>query len=401
MPPKVMIVGAGFGQLPALRAARAMGIETVAIDRDAAAPGLAIATHPEVVDIVDVDAAVEVARRHGVAGALTLQSDIGVPTVGAIVDALGLPGSGRAVADRCSHKVLLRRCLAEAGVPQPDFRVVRDADEARAAAEALGFPCVVKAADSSGSRGVVRVDRPEDIPAAWAEARRWARSPELLVEAFVDGLEVGAQSFSLEGRCIAVAVHNDTMSPPPYMIPVGHSFPAALAPDIREGIERAVAACVDALGIVAGPANIDLILDADGTPRIIEVGARLGATCLPELVSHATGVDWVAESLRAALGEPVNVAHPVVHPCAALILEAPADGVLEAISGDEQWRAHPHVLEIEVTARPGDEIRMLRKGTDRIGKVVTSGASAEEAEQLALRVRKGIRFSVHSPPDPT
>ncbi|MBO6668006.1 ATP-grasp domain-containing protein [Parvibaculum sp.] len=392
----ILICGAGPGQLPAIEAARALGIRSLVVDRNGDAPGMALADAAEAIDIVDVEGVVDAARRHGVGAAMTLQSDIGVPTVGAVVDALGLAGNTRAVADRCSNKIETRKALATAGVPQPRFAVAADEAEALTAAREIGFPCIVKAPDSSGSRGVVKASGEEDVAAAYEEARRWSRVGLVLVEEFISGHEIGAQAFSLGGRCRSVQVHNDFMSPPPYMIPVGHSFPPSLPADVLRATERAVSACVDALGILWGPSNIDFILRPGGEPAIIEVGARLGATCLPELVTCYTGIDWVSAAVLAAFGCEVALAPRVHQPCAAFILEAPDDGVLSAVHLPEDMLALPDVLEVEVTARPGERVSRLRKGTDRIGKVVTRGETLEAAEKLALDIRNAIRFDIEA-----
>lgn len=392
----ILICGGGFGQVPAIEAARRLGIRSVVVDRSADAMGMALADVAEPVDIVDVDAVLEVARRHDVGAAMTLQSDIGVPTVGAVVDALGLKGNGRTVAERCSNKIETRHALAAAGVPQPRYAVAATEAEAIDAAQRIGFPCVVKAPDSSGSRGVVKVRGAGDVAGAYAEAKRYSRIGLVLVEEFIAGFETGAQAFSLDGACVSVQVHNDFMSPPPFMIPVGHSFPSSLPGGVLARVEEAVAGCVEALGISWGPSNIDLILREDGTPAIIEVGARLGATCLPELVTCYTGVDWVSAAVLAAFGKPCDLASRHHQPCAAFILQAPADGILSGIGPPHEMLSHPDVLEFEVTASPGDRVSRLRKGTDRIGKVVTKGKTAAEAEALARAIADAVRFEVQA-----
>ena len=390
----LLIIGAGFGQVPAIKAAQALGLKAMVIDRNSSAMGMALADIALPIDIIDIDSSVAVARQYAVAGAITMQSDIGVPTVGAIVDALDLPGNGLAIAKRCSSKIETRRCLKMRGVPQPDFRVVTSEREALVAAQEIGFPCVIKASDSSGSRGVVKVHSANQVSDAFAEARKFTRANEILVEGFVAGLEIGAQAFSVDGHCVSVLVHDDAISAPPYMIPRGHSFPSSLPRDVLTGVEQAVRACVDALGIVCGPSNVDIILDSQNVPFIIEVGARIGATCLPELVFHYTGIDWVQAAVQAAVGKSPDLAPTCLRPCAAYILESPADGVLKSISLPEDLRNHPDLLELEITANPGDPVSRFRKGSDRIGKVVTKGETREQADKLARDLCLAIRIEV-------
>ena len=125
----ILFVGAGRHQRRAILQARERGLRVVAVDRNPDAPGLAVADVPETVDFMDVDAVTEVAERHGVDGALTVSADRAVPVVAAVTERLGLPSIGTATAHLMTHKVGMRRTLAEAGVPQPRFAAVRDLRE--------------------------------------------------------------------------------------------------------------------------------------------------------------------------------------------------------------------------------------------------------------------------------
>ena len=280
---KILIVGAGFGQVPAIRKAKQMGMETICIDRDPDAPGMAIADVSYAVDIIDKDGALEIAIKHDVSGVMTLQSDLPVPTVGYINDKLGLQGVSYKVANACSNKIEARNLLQDKNCSQPAYKIVSNGKEAETAADQIGYPCVIKSPDSSGSRGVVKVHKKDEVIEAFNEAERFTRGELILVEAYVAGLEFGAQTFSVDGSCELVLLHNDTLSEPPYMIPIGHSMPFRFLSDQeREQAVSDIKKAVEALGIKNGPANVDLILDQKtNRVKIIEIGARSGATCLP------------------------------------------------------------------------------------------------------------------------
>jgi biotin carboxylase len=389
-----LVVGGGFGQLPAILSAKNLGFTVLVADRNSEAMGMKVANIPLVIDTTDIEAIVEAARQYEVLGVLTMQSDIGVPAVGAVVDALGLKGTGLAGASRCSNKILLREALADAEVAQPAFFVANTVSESLEAAACLSFPCVIKAPDSSGSRGVVKVNDESDIPAAFAEAMAFSRDGRVLVEEYIDGLEFGAQAFSVGGKCEHVLVHDDLLSDPPYMIPIGHAFPSTLTAEQIEKVEITVTDCLEALGLTDGPSNIDLILDSTGTPRVIEVGARIGATCLPELVFHHTGINWVEAAISSASCMAVDLRLKTAEPCAACILDSHADGVFEGYTLSERYRKHPDILEWELTVKPGDLVSTLRKGTDRIGKVVTRGSSTADALALAQEFRRELKLLI-------
>ena len=390
----LLVVGAGRGQVPAIEAAQGLGLRVVVVDRDPSAPGMTLADRSLVVDVTDIGGVVRVARDFGVRGALTMQSDLPVEAVGAVNDALGLRGVTAEVAYRCSNKVAMRERFAAAGIPQPRFERVGTLEEALAACRTIGYPSVVKAPDSSGSRGVTRVDRASDVEAAFREATAVARDRSVIVEEFITGIEFGAQTFSTRGKCVSVQVHDDKVSSTPHMVPIFHAYPTNFSQSIVQRAQHVIASAVDALGVADGPANVDAILDADGAVRVIEVGARIGATCLPELTSYHTGTDWVGKAVQAALGERVTISRNIQRPVAAYILQAPSDGVLHEWMAPSELLADPRLLEWEVTAESGLPVSILRKGTDRIGKVVTTGVDRREAIAFARYARGSFVFKV-------
>ena len=300
----LFVVGAGFGQVPAIKKAKEMGFRVCTVDRNPDAPGMQQADFSYEIDVKDKEAILEVARKHAIDGIMTLQSEFGVPAVGYVNENMNLSGISYETAIRCSDKSKCRLLLEEENCSQPGFRMIQNVDEANEAIKKLNVPVIIKAPDSSASRGVTKVERQDDISEAVRDAFEHSNKEYVLIEEFIDGLEFGAQTFSINGRCKMVLMHNDTLSRPPNMIPIGHSFPFTVLNENQsmqavEDIKQAV----EALGIVEGPANVDLIFDKRSErAKIIEIGARMGATCLPELVQYHTGIDWVGESVKSALG---------------------------------------------------------------------------------------------------
>ncbi|MGV3461115.1 MAG: ATP-grasp domain-containing protein [Flavobacterium sp.] len=394
MKKKLLILGGGFGQMPAILAAKKMGIETIVADMNAAAVGAPVADHFYEVNTIDKEAVLSIAKEHNVNGVMTMQSDIAVPTVGFVNDSLGLNGVSLEVANFCSNKTETRKRLDGKTTAQPAFRITTTLAEAEKAVGEIGVPCVVKAPDSSGSRGVTKIGTIDELEAAFAEAVKYSRAGTIIVEEFVDGLEFGAQTFSEGGKCVSVLLHTDTMSPPPYMIPVGHSFPFTMLSDEEQLTAIAdIKAAVEALGIYEGPANVDLILDKHTNKvKVIEVGARIGATCLPELVEYHTGIDWVVATIKNCMGEKADLTPVKSQPVAAVILESPADGTY--VSCDNIPSIGGDVLEFEITVNKGDKVSKLRKGTDRIGKIVTLGKDVAEAEKNAETLKQQLKFTI-------
>ena len=80
----VLFVGAGRHQRRAILRAKQLGLHVVAVDRNPEAPGLEHADEGHVVDFVDVESVIEVAKQHSVDGVLTVSADRAVPIVAAV-----------------------------------------------------------------------------------------------------------------------------------------------------------------------------------------------------------------------------------------------------------------------------------------------------------------------------
>jgi biotin carboxylase len=393
----VLFVGAGRHQRRAIAQANARGLRVVAVDRNPEALGLKLADVPEVVDFADVGAVTEVARRHGVDGALTVSADRAVPVVAAVTERLGLPTIGTDVAHRMTHKVAMRRVLAEEGVPQPPFAAVRDLASGRAALEAVGLPAVLKPADSGGQRGLFQLESADDLESNLHAALAESSTHEAIVEGFVEGTEMNGIVIARDGEPRLVSL-SDRLRPPGIGFGVGwiHVYPASIFGDQLELAQRVAEHAVRALGLRDGIAFPQLIATPDGGIVTVEVAARIPGGQMADLVRHAVGVDLVDVALRQALGEDVPdevalprfsqplairflTAQPGPLPTGRVLRIGPLDAVLDA----------PGVVQAETYLQPGETIRPVRLDGDRRGYViatadtsVTALARAEAAARL-------------------
>lgn len=392
----ILIVGAGFGQVPAIKKAKELGLTVISIDKNPNAVGMSMADFSYDIDFVDKEKSLEIAKKHCVNGVMTMQSDLPVPTIGYINDKLGLQGASFEVANICSNKMETRKRLKIKNTLQPIFKIVADREEAKMACEEIGFPCVIKAPDSSGSRGITKVTAENEISNAVSEAFKHSRKAQIIVEEYIKGLEFGAQTFSVDGTCKLVLLHSDVLSPPPYMIPIGHSLPFLRLSDKETNIAiEDIKQAINVLGIKNGPANVDFILD-EKTRRIkiLEVGVRMGATCLPELIQYHTGIDWVEQTILNSISEETNLEILYNIPVSAFIIEASKDGILENYEFPEAYLQNQNLLEYEITVSKGESVCRLRKGTDRIGKVIYKGDTVSESEKQCVNFLKNIILDI-------
>jgi biotin carboxylase len=387
----VLFVGAGRHQRRAIIRARELGYRVVAVDRNPDAPGLAAADEGEVVDFMDVVAVTEVGRKHEVDGVLTVSADRAVPVVAAVAETLGLPGIGTETAHLMTHKVAMRRQLADSGVPQPRFAAVRSLVEARHAGDTIGYPSVLKPADSGGQRGVFRLDSVDDLESHLHAALAESPTQEAIVESFEDGLELNGIVIVRGGEAFTLTL-SDRLRPPGIGFGVGwiHIYPATIYGHTLEEAERIALAAVHALGLRDGIAFPQLIVSERGEVGVVEVAARIPGGQMADLTRHAVGVNLVDVALRQALGEdvPDELVRPeFTRPLAIRFFTAEPGplptGRVESVGSLEKVLAFPGVVQAEVFLEPGETIRPVRLDGDRRGYVIATGATNIEALERA------------------
>ncbi len=393
MAESVLVVGAGAVQQPGICRAREMGYRVVATDGNPDAPGLALADVPVVLDVKDVDGTIDLAKRHRVVGVFCVAIEVAVRTVAAVAHALGLPGLTPEAARNAIDKQRMREAWSAGGLPSPVSVPCVSLEEAALAARRLGLPVVVKPADSAGSRGVSKVEARSDLPIAYEAARRCTASGTVLVEEFMEGVEMSVEGFAFRGGFHALAFSDKVRTPPPYLLDTTVLFPSTQPPAIQHRAAEIVAAGVKALGIDMAPVHAEVMVTPEG-PQLVELAARgPGFKVFTEIIPWVCGVDTVRELIRMSVGETPDL---IVGRSRGAVLRFPEahTGTVEAVTGVEEAMKVPGVRDAEVYAKPGDWVRPLTSGSDRIGHIIALADSREAAEAAVTEAERRIRVRV-------
>lgn len=263
------------------------------------------------------------AGRHALAGIMTWNEWVLVPTA-RLAEHLGLPSNTAQAMLACRNKATSRTLFAHAGVPSAGSMTAGSLLEAAMAADAVGgYPVVLKPAAFAASVGVIHVERPEDLPAAFdfatAGAAQARESTAVLVEEYLDGEEVSVETVTFAGTTIPVAVTRKSLGSLPYFEETGHAV-AAGDPLLAEAGPVAVAA-VRALGVEHGVCHTEIRLTSRG-PRVVEVNARIGGDLIGHLVDLATGIQLARAAADIACRRAPDLT-PTRHQAAAVRIRYP------------------------------------------------------------------------------
>ena len=386
-----MIMGAGIYQVPLIKRAKEMGIHTIAVSIPGNYPGFAVADEICHINTVDYESVLEVAREKQIDGIVTAGTDVAVITIGKVCDEMGLTGLSFEAARIASDKMLMKECYEANGVRTARFRKVYFEDDLAEAIKDLNYPLIFKAVDSSGSRGITRVNKEEDIPAAVETVKAVTRKKYYIVEEFIIGEEFGAQAFVYGGKLQFVLPHGDYVFMGDTGVPVGHFAPYELSEEVLKDVYEQTEKAIKAMKLDNCAINADFIMK-DNKTYVLEIGGRSGATCLAELVSIYYGYDYYEKIIQAALGEAPEFPQEKAVPNASKLLMSDRDGVIRSIADHNP--ENENIYEVMFDYRVGEAVKKFKVGPHRIGHVVTKGETLEEATKTLEEALKNIEIRV-------
>ena len=329
--------------------------------------------------------------------------EYGVVAAAALADAWGVPGAGVTAARTLRDKSLLRAAAGKHGIEQPEWEVVESADAVDAFRGRFGGRCVVKPANRQASLGVRLLDSGSDAQAVWAhttsadEARQRARHalpPKYLVEQRLDGPEFSVEALVRDGRAVFANITAKSVLHGDSPVEVGHVAPAPLPADVAQRMVEATGRLLAATGFGTGVVHAEWILH-DGRPHLVECAGRLPGDCIDLLVNLSHSCDLTQDYLRVLEGTAPEVAGAPGRAAAIRFVTA-EPGVVTAVEGVAASGRAPGVVESEVSAEPGTTVGSMTSSWDRLGHVIATGATPEEATARAEHAAALIRVTTEA-----
>ena len=319
---RVLVANRGEIAVRVVRACQALGLEAVAAVSEADVGSLAarlagrqvlIGPPPPAQSYLSIERLVDAARRSG--------CDAVHPGYGflseraafaqACVDAgLRFVGPTPAAIEAMGDKITAARLAAEAGVPRvPGSDAVADAEAARAVAERIGWPVLVKASAGGGGRGMRVVREASQMDSAFASARAEATAAfgdgTLYVERLIErARHVEIQLMADRHGQVVHLGERECSTQRRHQKLIEESPSPALGAAQREAMGAAAVALARKVGY-HGAGTVEFVLDdRDGRFYFLEMNTRIQVE--HPVTEMVTGFDLVAEQLRVAAGLPLS-----------------------------------------------------------------------------------------------
>lgn len=388
----LLVLGASYSQVPLFRAARRLGVRTIAATIPGPYQGMDEADEVVFCDIKKPQEVIDALSGRQIDGVATCCMDVGTRTMYEFAKARSLPGPGIGAA-AAVDKSLQKELFAANGVRSAPYVLVRSRDELAASCTRIGFPLMVKAVDLTGSRGVRRADTIEEAEEAFDQAIRQSQKDYVIVEKCLAGEMFGVEAMISHGApAYILPLGNDLHDGnPPF--PQGHHVPWKHSDVLSGRIREFVARVCESLAFDNCAVDMDCML-SDGEMWVIEATPRAGATAITDTVSIYYGFDYFEAIVRCALGEDVRDMFGAGGAAnASWLIGAPADGMLEEITIPQ--KLPEYVYDLSFNAKKGDTVRRMRSGADRIGQLIVTGSSADQCRDRIREILSELRIRVN------
>ena len=392
-----MILGASILQLPAIKQAKKMGHQVIAVDMDPLAIGFSVeGVIKEVISTIDKEAVLYAAIKHNIDGIMTLASDMPMQTIAYISGKLKLPSISVSSSIKVTNKRYMREALKKENIPIPLFAASDNLKSLKPLAKKIfnkNIKCILKPADSSGSRGVNLIESIDELESAFYNSQEYSKSGYVMLEEYMVGAEVSVESITYENECNVIQITDKMTTGAPNFVEMGHSQPSRNTKDIKESIIQLTKAATKVLGINYGPSHTEIIITKDG-PKIVEIGARLGGDNITShLVPFSTGVNMIENCIKLALSEAPNLIKEYNNGSAIRYIKAD-HGEIVSIEGIEKAREISNIKEVVIV---NDKLsKPIKSSTDRIGYVIAQAENAEIAVEACEKALSYIKVGVKS-----
>ena len=382
---KLMLLGGLRYLLPVIDAAHDIGCHVITCDYlpDNIAHKYSDEYHN--VSILDKDAVLSLAQDLKIDGIMSFAVDPGVVTAAYVADRMGLPQAGP-YESVCilQNKERFRSFLETNGFNVPKSKGFSTYAEAYADRDYFSWPVIVKPVDSAGSKGVSRVESPENLKPAFDNAKSHSFSGKVIIEEFIDkdGCSSDSDCFSVDGELKFVsfsAQRFDESASNPYT-PAAYSWPSTMTKAQKSELTSELQRLIALLGMRTSIYNVETRVGKNGKCYIMEVSPRGGGNRLAEMLRMATGVDMITAAVKAALGEKVTdiTQKPYDGHWAEVILHADRSGTFQGLEISPELE--PYVVEKDLWVNVWDTISSFNGANDAIGTLVMKFGSKKDME---------------------
>lgn len=372
-----------------------MGYLVFTVDRNPHAPAYQFADEYKVIDICDREGVLAYAREIKADGVMPI-NDFGLRAACYVSQEMNLVGNSMLTGICSNDKGIMRDVWKSENLSQPDYLIIKnDKKELKRVLQSLKFPLVIKPTDCGGAaRGVSIARKKKELVESFDYAIPFAANNRIIVEEYIEGIDMTIDALSYEGRVHILSMSDKVKPSQKYRVATALNFPAALPEKTLEKVRTLVKKAVLTLGITNGASHTEVIVQKNGEPKLLELGARGGGGHIfHTIVKESRGINYAQEFAKILCREKPNLKITKNKGVVYRFFNPPI-GIIEDIKVPGNVFDLPFVVDFGITAKIGQKFEGLKDSMHRVGFVVTRGNDREEAIKNADYVESLFEFIV-------
>lgn len=295
------IIAGGSQQCDFIKRVRERGYITHVFDNNPQCEGRKYADYFYHIDISEKEKILELAQKIKPVAIQAVITEIGNVTACWLGEKLGLRNNTFETALNTTNKSRMKKILSQNGLRTAFSKEVSDEQDILKAG--FSYPFLIKAIDSSASRGLSFVENKTQIKPAIELALRFSRQKTVLAEEFIKGREFAVETITDDGKHQIVGITELGTEQPPYVMLSYRLMPARISSQLRADIETFVPVLLDAFHVRHGACHIELFYNEKGI-FVVELASRLGGW-RDMMMQESIGVNYLDLIIDEALGIPV------------------------------------------------------------------------------------------------
>ena len=399
---KLMILGGSRYAIPVIEVAHKLGCYVITCDYLPNNIAHKFSDEYCNVSIIDKEAVLKAAQKMKIDGIMSFACDPGVVTAAYVAETLGLSfqGSYRSTSV-LQDKGMFRQFLTDNGFNCPHAKRYTDKSAPFKDIDFYNWPVIVKPVDSAGSKGVTRVDAPENLAEAIDTAVAGSHNASFIIEDFLtfEGYHSSTDVFTVDGEVKFITYSDqlfDKEADNPYT-PAMIIWPSTMKKVHQDYLSSEIQRLMTLLKMKTGIYNIETCVGSDGKPYIMEVSPRGGGCKIAELQKLAFGVDLIEAEVRSALGLPLSEIKQTEcdgYWCETIIHARPGEsGIFKGLSIDPKIEKN-NVKVIDMSTVKGDMVHPFTGANMSLGDMFLRFNSREELNRTMENSKMWLKINL-------
>lgn len=399
----VMVIAGGTWQVPLIKRIKELGYRVANTNLYENSSGFEFSDINGVMDVLDKEGNLEFAKKHHVDAVLTDQSDIAVPTVAYVAEAIDCSGIGSEMAELFTDKYKMRKFCQQNGFKFPEYCLCESVGQAVKFLKETGKKVIIKPLDSQSSRGVFTINSETEMRELYPIAESYTNKGNyVLVERYINGTEFTIDGIIAGGQHHSLAIsekkhftYNSNIASKLFFSYKNDRFDYDYLRSVNDSI-------INSTGLKNALTHAEYKYE-EGEFYLIEMAARGGGTRISsDIVPYISGVDNYKYLIETALGnvknikeEELEIKKSCMERCAVLeFLDIESNGKrIKKIEGIEEILAIPQIITFEVDFSEGDIIERAQDDRSRVGFYIICAENKKKVEELSEQIKRMFKIT--------